>query len=172
MAPLVRLLDPVRVDPAVEDQLLQGQPGDLAADRVEAGQQHGLGRVVDDQVDAGDRLEGPDVAALAADDPALHLVAGQVQHRDDRLGGLLGGQPLDGQRDDLAGAALALFVRLPLDLADEQRGLALGLVLDGGDQLGLGLLGGEPGRALQDRRAAPASTSRSSAVLRSISACS
>ena len=55
---------------------------DLAADRVEAGQQHRLGGVVDDQVDAGHRLERADVAALAADDPALHLVAGQVQHAD------------------------------------------------------------------------------------------
>ena len=70
---------------------------DLPAHRVEAGEQDRLGGVVDDQVDAGDRLEGADVAALAADDAALHLVARQVQHADDdRLGGLLAGQPLDG----------------------------------------------------------------------------
>ena len=83
LALLVLLLDPVRMDPAVEDELLQGQPGDLTADWVEAGQQNRLGRVVDDQVDAGDLLERADVAALATDDPALHLVGGQVQNRDD-----------------------------------------------------------------------------------------
>ena len=61
------------------DELLEGEPADLAPDRVEAGQQHRLGGVVDDHVDAGDGLEGADVAAFAADDAALHLVAGQVQ---------------------------------------------------------------------------------------------
>ena len=85
-AVLVGVLDAVRVDPAVGHQRLQGEPADLAPDRVEAGQQHRLGGVVDDHVDAGDRLEGADVAALAADDPALHLLGGQVQHADDGLG--------------------------------------------------------------------------------------
>ena len=61
--------------------LVEGHPGDLAADRVEAGEDHRLGRVVDDQVDAGRLLEGADVAALAADDPALHLVRRQVDDR-------------------------------------------------------------------------------------------
>ena len=68
------LLDAAGVDPAIGDELGEGDPGDLAADRVEARQDDRLGRVVDDQVDAGGLLEGPDVAALAADDPALHLV--------------------------------------------------------------------------------------------------
>jgi hypothetical protein len=36
--------------------------------RVERRQDHRLGRVVDDDVDAGDDLERADVAALAADD--------------------------------------------------------------------------------------------------------
>ena len=73
--PEVRLVD-----------LLTADPGDLAADRVEARQDDGLGRVVDDQVDPGSRLEGADVPALAADDAAFHLVAGNV----DGAGGGLG----------------------------------------------------------------------------------
>ena len=68
------LLDPPGVDAAVLDELGQGQAGDLAPDRVEAADEHRLGRVVDDQVDAGGLLQGADVAALAADDAALHLV--------------------------------------------------------------------------------------------------
>ena len=107
-APLVDLLDPGRVDPAVDDQRLHRDPGDLAADRVEAAQHHGLGGVVDDDVDAGDLLEGPDVAALAADDPALHVVAGQVHHRDRRLGGLLGREPLHDGAQHAAGLGLRL----------------------------------------------------------------
>ena len=42
-------------------------------------------RLVDDQVDAGERLDRPDVAALAADDPALHLLAGQLDQAGRRL---------------------------------------------------------------------------------------
>ena len=129
LGPLVLLLDALRVDAAVEHQRLEGQPADLAADRVEAGEQHGFRGVVDDDVDAGDGLVGADVAALAADDPALHVVARQVQHGDDGLGGLLARDPLDGQGDDPAGAVLALVARLGLDVAHDQRGVALGLRL-------------------------------------------
>ena len=43
-------------------------------------------RVVDDQVDAGGHLQGADVAPLAADDPPLHLVVGQRDHRHRGLG--------------------------------------------------------------------------------------
>ena len=90
------LLDAGRVDAAVQDEPLDGQAGDLAADGVEARQDDRLGRVVDDDVDAGGHLQGPDVAALAADDPALHVVAGQVDDRDRRLDDVLGGRALDG----------------------------------------------------------------------------
>src|SRR5260221_14611806 len=78
LAPVVSLLDALRVDPPVQDQPLQGQPAHLAAYRVETGQKHGFRSVVDDQVDAGDRLERPDVTALPADDPPLHLVTWKV----------------------------------------------------------------------------------------------
>ena len=149
LAPLVGVLDSLRVDPAVGDQPLQREPGDLAPDRVEAGQQHRLGRVVDDQVDAGHGLEGPDVAALATDDPAFHLIARQVQHGNHGLAGLLGGHPLDGQGDDLAGAFVPFGLRLVLDVPDDERRFPLGLVLDDGDQLGFGRVGGEAGDALE-----------------------
>jgi hypothetical protein len=36
-----------------------------------AGECHCLGRIIDDDIDAGDLLEGADVAALAPDDAAL-----------------------------------------------------------------------------------------------------
>ena len=150
-AALVDLLDAVRVDPAVENELLEGDPRNFAAYRIEAGEQHRLGGVVDDQVDAGHRLEGPDVAALATDDAALHVVARQVQHRHDRLGGLLAGHPLDREGDDVASPLLALVGRGSFDVADDDRGLALCLVLHRGDQLSLGRLGGQTRRALQDQ---------------------
>ena len=144
LAAVVGLLDPLRVDPAVLDEALQGEAGDLAAHRVETGEQHRLRRVVDDQVDAGYRLEGADVPALAADDPALHLVAGQVHHGDHGLAGLLHCHPLDGEGDDLAGALVRLGLRLVLDVPHRDRGLALGLVLHGRDELVPGVVRGQP----------------------------
>ena len=150
LAAFVDLLDPARVDPPVEYQRIQRQPRGLPAYRIEAGQQHRLRGVVDDQVDAGGLLERPDVAALAADDPALHVVARQVHHRHDRLAGLLRRQPLHRAGDDLAGLRLALVQRLPLDVADDRVRVPLRLRLDRRDQLGLRLLGGEVRDALQD----------------------
>src|ERR687898_3345266 len=152
LGPVVGLLDAGRVDAAVGDQLLQGEAADLAPDRVEAGQQDRLGGVVDDQVDAGDGLEGADVAALAADDAALHVVRRQREDGDGRLRGLLGRDPLDGQGDDLAGAAVGPPPRLLLRGADQAHGVALGLLLDLLDEHDLGLGGGH-GRDLLEAAA-------------------
>ncbi len=82
------LLDPGRVNAAVLDQSLERDLGDLAADAVEPGDDDHAGRVVDDHVHAGRLLEGADVPPLAADDPALHLVVGNVDRADGDLGGV------------------------------------------------------------------------------------
>src|SRR5207237_390860 len=68
------LLDPRRVDPAIDEQTLEGALRDLAADRIESRDDDGFRRVVDDQVDAREGLERSDVATLAADDPALPVI--------------------------------------------------------------------------------------------------
>ena len=125
------LLDPAGVDPAVADELRQREPGDLAADRVEARQDDRLRGVVDDQVDAGRLLEGPDVAALAADDPALHLVVREMDDGDRVLGGVVGGDALDRGHDDVAGLLVGLLAGPPLDRAGELDGVVLGLLADG-----------------------------------------
>ncbi len=130
LAPLVCLLDALRVDAPVENQPFQREPADLAPYRIETGQQDGFWSVVDDEVDAGHRLERADVPALTADNPALHLVAGQMQDGHDRLGGLFGGDPLDRQRHNLPGPYLTVCPCLLLDIPDGEGRFALGLVLD------------------------------------------
>src|SRR5262249_21577569 len=107
--------------------------------------QHRLGRVIDDQVDPGHRLERTDVAPLPADDAALHLVAGQVQHADDAFGGLLAGHPLDRVDDDMPGPLIGRGPRVVLDVTYQQRRLAFGLRFYGLDQLRLGRPDGPPG---------------------------
>src|SRR5665647_2947396 len=143
------VLDAGRVDAPVGDELLDGQAGQLAADRVEARQDDRLGRVVDDDVDPCGHLQGPDVAALAADDPPFHVLGRQVDHGHRGLGDVLGGRALDGVGDDLPGRDGGLFAGLILDPADGGDGLELGLVLDLLDQHGLGFFLGHAGDLLQ-----------------------
>jgi hypothetical protein len=153
LAALDLVFDALGVDPPVGTSASKRHPGHLAAHRVEAAEEHSLGRVVDDQVHAGDLLERADVAALTADDAALHLVAWQVQHRDDGLRRLLGGDALDRRHDDLARPCLPLLLRGSLDVAGDDRRVTFGLGLDGGDQLVLGLLQRHAGNPLQHREA-------------------
>ncbi len=117
-------LDARRVNAAVRDQPLDDAACDLAAERIEAGQDDRAGRVVHDQVDAGRELEGADVPALAADDPALEVVARKIDDRDGRLGGVLGRGALDRLRDDAAGPRLGLLARLRFEALHEVRGVA------------------------------------------------
>ena len=123
------LLDARRVDASVGEQLGERQASDLAAHRVEARQHDGLGRVVDDEVDAGEVLEGADVASLAADDASLHVVRRQVDDRDGGLGDVVGGSALDRHREDVARPPVGVAPGLLLDLAHHLRHLVTGLVL-------------------------------------------
>ena len=111
------LLDARGMDAAVLDEALERDAADLAADRVEAREDDCLRRVVDDQVDAGELLEGADVAALAADDAALHVVAGDVNDRHGGLGGVVGRDTLDGD----ARRCCVPSCRLPRGLGSRSR---------------------------------------------------
>jgi hypothetical protein len=75
-------------------------------------------------------LEGADVAAFAADDAALHLVAREVDHRDHRVGGVGGGEPLDRHRDHAARLAFGVVLGDGEALLDEVRLLLLELRLE------------------------------------------
>ena len=90
-----------------------------------------------------------DVASLAPDHPALHVVGRQVHDRHHRLAGLLRGEPLDRRGEHLAGVLLGLVGGCLLDVAREQGGRPPGIGLHRGHQLGAGLLDGEPGDALE-----------------------
>src|SRR5882672_9912055 len=68
--------DARRMDAPIKDEALHGFAGDLAPHRVEAGEDDGVGRVIDKDRDTRGRFEGADVAAFAADDAALQILAG------------------------------------------------------------------------------------------------
>ena len=151
---LHHLLDMGGMDAAVGDQLFQRKARHLAAYRLEAGHRDGFRRIVDDQVCAGQRLDGADVAALAADDAALHLVIGQGYHTDGDLGHMVGGAALDSGGHDLTGAGVGFFLGAGFDLLDLQGSLVGNLRLHLRDQVLLGFLGGKAGDALQHFRLA------------------
>ena len=114
---VVHLLDPGRVDPPVLDQLLERHLRELAPQPVEGREHDRLGCVVDDEVDPGQVLERADVAALAADDPTLHVVGGERDDRDRRLGGVARRDALQCVGDEVARAPPRLAARLLLELA-------------------------------------------------------
>ena len=105
--------DACRMDAAVRYQLVQRQTRDFTAYRIEARQDDRFRRVVDDDLDAGSGFQGPDVPSFAADDPAFHFVALDVEHRDRVFDGRFGSDALDRLYDDLfrllVGAHLGLF---------------------------------------------------------------
>jgi hypothetical protein len=110
-----------RVDAAVGDKLLEGQSSHFAPQWVETGNDDCLGRVVHDDVHAGQLFEGADVSPLAADDPPFHFIVGQLDHRDGGFADLFRGGFLYGERDDLARLFIRHFFRLRLDAPDQGR---------------------------------------------------
>ena len=117
-------LDARRVDAAVLDQLLQSKAGGFAAHVVEGADDDDAWRVVDDHVDAGRLLERADIAAFAADDAPFHVVAGNVDGADGRVGGVLRGVALDRGRQDFAGLLFALRPESLVVLLQARRDLA------------------------------------------------
>src|SRR5256885_14269117 len=75
------LFDAGGMDAAVGDEDLERAAGDLAPVRIVGGDQHGLRRVVDDEIHAGVQLERPDVSALAPDDASPHVVGRKIHDR-------------------------------------------------------------------------------------------
>jgi len=137
------------MDAAIGNELLQGQTGHLPAHRLKAGHRNGLGGIVDNEIRAGEGLQRTDVAALAADDTALHLVIGQGNHTDGNLSHMVCGAALDGGGHNLPGALVSLVLGTGLQLLDLHGGLVGDLRLHLLDQVLLGLVGGEAGNALQ-----------------------
>ena len=147
---LHHVLDAGGMDAAVDDELLQSHAGHFAADGVKAGNGDGFGGVVDDQIDAGDGLEGADVAALAANDAALHIVVGQGDHGNGGFGRVIGGTALNGGGDDLAGPLIGFLLELGLHLVDLHGRLMTDLGFHIFQQVGFGLLLAQTGDLFQD----------------------
>ena len=143
------LLDTCGMDAAVGYKLVQGQTCDLAAHGIETAEDDGLGRVVDDDLDARCGLQSTYVAALAADDAALDLVTVDVEYRNGILDGRLGSYTLDRGDDDTLGLLRGGEFGLLDGLVDVGCGLGLGLRLHVLDEDVLGVVGAHARDLLQ-----------------------
>ena len=147
------------MDPAILNQLGQGQLGGLPANVVEGADDDHAGRVVDDDVDAGGFFEGADVAAFPADDAALDVVAGNVDAADGGVGGVLGGEALDGAGQDLAGRFLGDGLEVFLVLVNAHGHLVGQFLVEAFEQQPFGLFAGQAADFVQlvrsARRAGP-----------------
>jgi hypothetical protein len=143
------LLYAARVDPPVLHEPLHRDPRDLTPHGVEARDDDRLWRVVDDDVDAGRRLEGPDVAPLAPYDPSLHVVGRERYRLYGRLRGEVRGKPLHSRGDKTASFCVRLLLCLHCPLEHQAAHPVLQLRLQTGEKPPLGLLPRETGDLLQ-----------------------
>ena len=114
-------LDARGMDASVLNQAFERDTRNFTFYGVMAGKRDGLRRIVNDQVNAGKRFECADVAALAPDDPALHLVARQRNDRHRNFRDIIRGAAADGCRDDLLCALVGFILELAFILIDPQR---------------------------------------------------
>ena len=145
------LFDARRMDAPILDQFGQREPSDLAAYRIETRQRDGVGRVVDDQVDPGHGFERADVAPLAADDAALHLLVRNLHDGGGDLADGIAGVALDRHGQDLARLCLGALARLHLDQSSAARGFVTHLLLDALQEQRARFVAGERGHVF-DRR--------------------
>ena len=108
-----------------------------------AGKHHGIGRVVNQHRHAGGGLEGADVAAFAADDAALDVVALEGDGGGGGFEGVLAGVTLDGDADDAAGLFLRARLGLFDDVARQVARVARGFLLDFLEELRAGFVLGQ-----------------------------
>ena len=143
------LLDASGVDASVCHELMQGQTAGLAAHRVEAADDDGLGCVVDDDFHTAGSLQGANVATLTAYDAAFHVVVVDVEHRHTVLNGCLSGYSLDGLDNDLLSLSVSVELGLVHDFIDVRGSGGLGFVLQTFNKAVAGFLGAQTRELLQ-----------------------
>ena len=94
-------------------------------------------------------FERADVAAFAADDPSLQVVARQIDDRHGGFDGVFGGAPLNRVGDDLLRPACRGLARLGLEPFDHVGGVAPRVGFDLLHQQVARLVGAQAGEALE-----------------------
>ena len=143
------LFDAGGVNAAIGQQFFHDPPRDLATHTIKTANGDLARGVVDDHVNTSRLLEGPDVAAFFADDPAFEFFFGDGDAADGGLGGVFSGIALHGTGDDFGcfffGAGLGFFRPL-----GDQAALFIGqLFVQAREELLLRFFGAEAGDFFQ-----------------------
>ncbi len=115
---LYHFLNARRMDTPVHDELLQCDPRDLAAHRIESRDDHRFRRIINDQINAGHRLQRADVPPFSSDDASFHLVIWQRNDGHRCLSHMIRRTALDRQGQNLPRLLVGLILDLLLVLLD------------------------------------------------------
>ena len=143
------LLDASRMYAAIGDEVFHSHAADFATNRVEARNSDAFGRVVDDEVGAGDLLKRADVAAFATDDAAFEIVRRDMDGGNRVLDCMFGGNALNGQAEDAACALVGLGLGARFGIADNRRAFHGDFVAQVIEQLLLRFLRGHAGNGFE-----------------------
>jgi hypothetical protein len=128
---------------SVRNQLDQGQPSDLPADRIETGKNNRFRGIVNDQID-------PVAASIARIFlPSRPMIRpfisspGKLDDRNRSFGNKITGISLNGGGYDFFGLFIRLFFGFVFDPFDQFRTFVAGLIFHGTNQQFLGLIGGQ-----------------------------
>ena len=138
-----------RMNTTVVNQLFQSNAGNLAAHRIKAGNNNCLRSIVDNQVNAGQSFQSADIATLATDNAALHLIIRQTNNGNGGLSDMVSSAALNCQRDNLASLSVSIILSLLLQLLDHHCGIMLNLIFERLQQLLLCLVTCQTGDTLQ-----------------------
>ena len=69
-----------RMNTTIINQFFQSETGNLAAYRIEAGNNNSLRSIIDNQIDAGKGFQSTDVTAFTTDNASLHLITRELHY--------------------------------------------------------------------------------------------
>ena len=129
------LFHPRRMDAAVGNKLGKCQAGHLSTDRIEPGQNNSLRGVINDDINAGCRFNGTNIAALPSNNTPLHLIIGQGYHGNRFIGDIVSGIAGYGQGKDVLPLSVGGYFHLIFDAAQLFSRIHASLAFNGGHQL-------------------------------------
>ena len=116
---LDNLLDSRRMNASVSHKAFQCLLCDFLAHRVETAYYDSLRRIVDDDIDTGERLKSPDISSFPTDDSTLHLIARKRNCSDSNISRSLRSDSLNRGDENLLSFFLGRKLRILLNFVQE-----------------------------------------------------
>ena len=99
---LYDFFNPGRVDSAIQNKPFQCNTGNFFPHRIKTGNNHRLGRIIDNNIDTGQGFQCTYIAPFTPDNPPLHFITRQAHRRNGYIACCLRRQPLNGRNQDIA----------------------------------------------------------------------